>query len=547
MRNLLLFEAFATDRLNKTMAFINKDDQERFRKDIKLVGDIYDFPVSDFNDDTFQYLTYQKALKLFNKSEGGICKKESYIKGEFCEDGKIKRTWGKSKKTGNPLIRTLTCPDCKGTGRESGREIGYIKFWFSKDGHYNGMTLTDSTKVIDENKFSKELSDYYVVKEFKTNGDKRRELNTGDIISVNLFSSSPNRNNKEYQNPIGDKVAVVKKQNTSIFAIQDYVDSGATTWSWNANWKTHGRFAYNITQVNSHTGNVKLLRSKESAIDPLSWNYAFSRVDNDSFYKKRPIDRDNILKDSHFSLVLDVRKLKEVKHLSLSKTKKDRKDSKKGALGLMKNKEIRNANLQRYFDKIKDSFEIDMSDISNLNLLFRRIIGFNRSWWVKIYRDESYSYINSISLQIYDSMYNDGLSKAQVESLKTAISKSLKDVYARTNTYIQLSNTELEKVKGTPRVSEKTLEIVNAFDELSRETNLALREIKIESLADVYNFQLKAKTMMIPKFPSLKQAYNVFRYMVMYGGVRIDGDLQNINIEKFRQDVEMQIEYIRKV
>ena len=148
MKYIKLFEAFDSEKLSKTLGYINKRSREDVLARIKKFCEKIDFPFSKLNDSFFQYLPFQKALNLKYESKKEICKAESSslfssgggIKGEFCKEGRIKRNWGFA-------TRIVTCPNCKGTGIEPDKSAKptHFKFWFSKEGKYITITALDSS------------------------------------------------------------------------------------------------------------------------------------------------------------------------------------------------------------------------------------------------------------------------------------------------------------------------------------------------------------------------------------------------------------------
>ena len=99
LKHIKLFEAFESVKLGKTLSFINSSAKSTFIDSLKRIAKNYDFPISKFNDDMFQYLPFKSALRKNvdppKPTEREVCKRESdWIPGEFCQGGRVKRTWG---------------------------------------------------------------------------------------------------------------------------------------------------------------------------------------------------------------------------------------------------------------------------------------------------------------------------------------------------------------------------------------------------------------------------------------------------------------------
>lgn len=123
LKYIKLFEAFKSNKLSKTLSYINENSKKEFLNDISDLSTYLDFPESELSDNDFKYLPFNKALKI--------------------------------KPDENKTL---------------------IKFWFSEDGKYINKTITNK-ETIEKYNFDDFNSDYEVV------GEKYvYELNHGDIV-----------------------------------------------------------------------------------------------------------------------------------------------------------------------------------------------------------------------------------------------------------------------------------------------------------------------------------------------------------------------------
>jgi hypothetical protein len=184
MKYLKLFEAFESQILGKTMKFLSPIGKQQFLSTLKNIANKIDFPMSQFSDDFFQYLPFKKALELNINYEDEPCQAESFgviengIKGEFCQEGKIKRNWGRG-------TRMVVCPNCNGTGVQpkSGNQLKWIKFWFDTKGDFITYTGVDGSvrkEQVDDN-----LENYKKVKVLVDLTDFK-SLKTGDKVYIKL-------------------------------------------------------------------------------------------------------------------------------------------------------------------------------------------------------------------------------------------------------------------------------------------------------------------------------------------------------------------------
>jgi hypothetical protein len=200
IKSFKLFEAFKSDKLSKTLAFINKDSKTKFLDQLKNIANKIDLPYSEYSDDYFQYLPFRKALKLNQNINDVPCDAMSvdafpdhYVPGAGCGGtGKIDRKWGRS-------VRSVVCPVCNGTGvkPKTTFEIKWIKFWFSKDGEYITTTATDgrirnqskqtSNYVDQDGNWSRNLDDYVETTSLSKNDI--HSLPTGSYVKISLRNS----------------------------------------------------------------------------------------------------------------------------------------------------------------------------------------------------------------------------------------------------------------------------------------------------------------------------------------------------------------------
>lgn len=158
LKHVKLYEAFESEKLTKTLGFINKESKNSVISILRAICNILDYPYSELSDDLFEYLPFNAALKKDIKHEMPEplkCDYESsWISGEFCQEGRVKRTWGSG-------TRMTDCPKCNGKGLLYPRvtyDHKLIKMWFSKEGQYILSTITDGSEQNDPWRMNKKIN-----------------------------------------------------------------------------------------------------------------------------------------------------------------------------------------------------------------------------------------------------------------------------------------------------------------------------------------------------------------------------------------------------
>ena len=559
MKNLILFEAFKTDKLNKTLGFINSEDgKNRFRNDLKKIGQFYDFPISDFDDNMFHYLGYQKALKLINFPDAKKCQysypssdTKKYIAGEVCTGGKLKRKWGASG------VRNMDCPACNGTGeRKPTKKNRYLKFWFNTNGEYKGATITNSVKGSMETTFSRELNDYEVVKEFPSGAAMKRETENGDQIKINIYHDTTSYWQNPYVNPTGDMVATIIKKGTQTYAIQNSVYSNTDTWYFNrimSNWRTFGSRITNISSPQSYLGKVSLIQRSNASTDPLYWNHS---IDLNTMKASIGGDKKDILDDSNFAIVLDMDKIPE-EFESTSAIRDRRSDARKDSLALQNDQDIKKANIKNYLDKISANSNVDVKNLNNLNMTFRRMLGFNNNVWQRIISgSNTCDDIKFIIDNIYECMILDSSSddkEVTEEQIKNTIDNviitRIRRAYGNAGHYSEQSETLRKKIHGDEDNNhegdkEKAEKLASLLDEWSHEANKKLASIEINNIADAMVFLSKAKQISLSKFSTLSSAMQYVNRLNGWGP-SYRRYILDLDQDKLKRDLLNQIQYVK--
>jgi hypothetical protein len=365
MKYINLFEAFESEKLSKTLKYIESGDKQKVVTILRRLCEQIDFPFSQLSDDFIEYLSFRKALWKNDMTGDQPCEatseKEfpgSSIDGEKCTNGKIKRLWG-----GRP--REVVCPLCGGTGvKVKKQELKLLKFWFTKEGRFITTTAVDgivrnnmkSTKTL-----SRDLSDFDVLPKRLTLREIKN-LQTGQPVFMELRGGLSG-------------IGYIFQANRKAYVMQDFYQGREPYWSSRSNWEKYGQFSHEINAASDYAS-VKIANIKDNPenVDPYTWNVGLEQSRWDFGRIDTRVNIEDSIKDAHFALVLDFGKIKLSGFDTKTQISDDRKEMRKGALALEKDEDIRKANIKRYMAELAKSVDI-VGDISNVNRLVKRYLG----------------------------------------------------------------------------------------------------------------------------------------------------------------------------
>jgi len=543
MKYIKLYEAFESDKLSKTIGFIEgKEDKKRFLEDIKKICNQIDYPYSKLSDDNFQYLPYKAALNVNAIVTDIPCDATSQkafpeyaVAGEVCKGGKIVRMWGARR-------REVVCPICNGTGVKKTRpELKWIKFWFSAEGKYIATTAVDG--------------------QIRKGSSRRNGLSYTGTLDLNDYNQVGTVSLSDIKN--GDTILVRINERLTVCYI--YEDRGRMYAIQNEHagntpngdeWRKFGPRSWNLSSSGDYRGSITLLKPKvakeviETQPDPITWNVVLSigRYGFDISSK----DVEETIKDAHFAIVMDFGKIKASGFKTKSLIKGEREESREGASALMKDDDIRKENLKRYIDKISKS--VDLSNgFSDITKILPRIFG-GRLALVYTFRARNFDDFNYIIDDIFKFM------KSTTDSDKLRWSNeatgTLNDVYKsnisnnkRYNNHLEFTRKEIERNNKS-----EYGKLLDKLMELSSKINTSILQKPVESLEDLELAYRKMKTLrdilrsdryLIRRLDYFFERFTsdstdrTYRYLVEY----VDED----DIDKYINDIDTLIKIVEKL
>ena len=369
MKYIKLFEAFESNILSKTLAYLSDQSKKDFMKSIKSFCDKIDFPLSKLSDEYFQYLPYNKALKMVISSEDKVedCKvtsKEIFgDKGtdDICTGGKLERKWGKG-------TRKVACPKCIGTGKikvgDSDAPNGYelIKFWIDNKKDIVDITLTDGKKSKTSN-----IGGYETFGKIFKGGDYN-QLRSNIQHLQKIFIEWDNRYDRS------PYLATFYKDDYSCFAIHDNGNKNGGSPN-DGTYRKYGRYSWDLSGGDYKQIQMCKIASNDGEID----YYHYNKITNSNFKDTGESSSNQSLESSQFAIVFDTGKLKKSEYIKKTDISKGRLDTKSGLIGGkigITNDDIKKQNLDKYIRVLatKD-IKGDVSDLVSLDNYIFRILG----------------------------------------------------------------------------------------------------------------------------------------------------------------------------
>lgn len=428
MKYLKLYEGFKSEIVSNTLSFINDESKIKFLDTLKYICEHMDFPLSELKDEFFQKLNFNKALNLFVDKDHQV---------------------GKTK---------------------------WVKFWFDRNGKYICASIVDGS--IKKNVESGVLSDYEIVKDL-TFGEIIR-LETGDKVYIKL---------EYHSDPV---LATVYRgirydgDDEKVFVIQNEFKGTEPN---DNEWRKFGQFGWLISDEYQYKGVPKLLKKRETKKENLPNPYEYN------FYSPNGINKTtHKLKDylvsANFAIVLDFEKLENSEY-DIIDIKNKRQTSKKGALALMKDSDIKSMNLNRYFKAISYKIEFNQ-DLSNFKYLFLKSIGGRKMlyWILKGHIDTTESLIYNLYKFIKVENEDNQNKKEAIADISNDIKYSVKsssENRMKENLELEKRISEIKKLlnKGSDKEKSKLiLEILNKYEKLCNDFFLLFNKQEIQSLDD---------------------------------------------------------------
>ena len=471
MKYILLFEAFKSEILSGVLKHLSNESREGFKKELKRLSETIDFPMSEFSDDMFQYVPniVDKAKKIGtepDRKDDTIFKFWFDINGNFINKSLVRESTGHSK-DGYKVVGEISSLEQFKEDIKSGEIKTGDKFWINLESGFVLATIL-------------------VEKLYRANGE---------IKSTNIFMVQ----DKNDGNPPDSPGYVASYSNTSIESEETESDGTVTfnftngvTFNTYPDWKSWGKYSWMLAHRNDFRGVAEKLEKDDDVEVDLKKNLIYT---NDYGLEIVGIGFDDVIKNAHFAIVLDLDKLKSTDYKKRSKTKSERTQMQKGVITSDKHVEIQKMNIQRYFDKISQSITVD-ADLKNLDTIFWKL--FNKKLLlndVLFKLDPVIEFERTFSRIIYfikEKEYkNEPISQGRTEELLKGIVEPIKRIYksnaGKSSRFMdseKFFRNSLNSNSVYPEIREKVLEFVDKYMKLIDDFSGKVAKLPKETIDD---------------------------------------------------------------
>jgi hypothetical protein len=401
MKYLKVFEGFESLKLSKVFRYIKKDYRKRFSDDLRII--CKDYPISELSDDKFQYLRFSDAYKLRDTDE--------------------KR---------------------------------YLKFWFSLDGSYIGIT-----------KFKLDSRDS-VLKSF-------------NISALPVPINKLKHLQKVYGRlNWGSVISTIWVEPDRVCAIHGDRDAdGSAPNAPRSEWSKYGPYSWTLSGEKLYTLEPKGEGEEVDERPPEVFNIS---VNNN--LSPTGLQIKDYLKNADFALILDLNALtQDVPKNNVSKTKYEREIRKSGK---KTSDQIKKENIDRYLSKLSD-FKKEKG-IGQVKNIIPRLFGWDHPLFF-VYWKSIDDYLADIISYIYR------LIKRKDEAYLQHISTRVKEGYNFTSSRYRIISDNVKKCreKATKENNQEVLNFLDRYDRLNKAIKEALYKREVSTISDLESLEQRVK------------------------------------------------------
>jgi hypothetical protein len=383
-------------------------------------------------------------------------------------------------------------------------EISLIKFWFDIDGNYLEMTAVDGImRVYGYGSLDSDIKSYTLGKELSD--QDYDDIPAETIVRMDIDGAT--------------LVGEIYIQDDSRYIIQNKKD-GSSPYA--SDWKTIAKYSWSLSRSDFRRNAYILIpnaKEKEKEYDPYLHN-SLLRISNNRFNISK--DDVRVIKSAHFSLILDIKKLKESEFTDIKSTKRARDDSKKDSLALKSDQDIKSENIKRYFDKISKNTNIsgNLDDLKNVDKVISRLLGGKNMFYFIHNKDrtDSVDSLESVSSNMFDIFRGLDEPKHSEETRTRAINylvNSTNDILSGSISYNSSINTT---INNTIRFIDKRIDsnYREVFDLLNKLVDTVYKHISSYKVKTLDDFEMVLQEVNFIRQLLLTRRYRTFKELDRY-------------------------------
>ncbi len=468
MKYLKLFEGFESNRISSILSFLNKklnrNNYDKFLKDLKILSKKYDFPLSTLNDEEIDYVVVNKALQIKGEAmnPSGIYAIKYWFsieKGYLCQTG-----------VGNKDMNFREFEKIE----QGTLNSEHIKYLYDRYKLTGVITPCNFKNLVDGDKIVMVCNDSF-------NG------NSESLVYGEIYID---RNDGEYY--------LFQNSFEGCYPNDGYMLPGYE-YSWSLG-SLNGENGDHC-MINKIIPDDKPLRLKDSNKEEEKesvWDF------NLPLYNNHPINLEiwqhkyketlSLAKDANFAIILYLDDVL-VKDLSTEEISKERKESRKDSLALIKNEDIKKENIKRYLEKLFDRLGIqkDKQELKNLNTIVKSaIVGkyFLLSTYSSYFISKLIDFITSLYkvMSKYDEQY---YFSNLVEIFKKIKSKSLEENsnYSTNIKYLKSLNRNKIEINNVNKMND----ILEIILRIGKSVSDEFSDREINTIEDLKSVQLQLR------------------------------------------------------
>lgn len=347
-KHILVYEAFSSGTISKTLSFIEKkigkSQRNSFLSGLKKIKDKYDYPIDLIDDKWMDYMPKKDAL-LFRNTESA------------------KNDYG----------------------------VSHIKFWFSIEKGYLGYSAVGNKEVnfergSEEQKINEPFTEGEINYILSSNilENKGKLIPVKDYFSLNHLDVCVMYVGRYTDlSDLGKTTIWIDDERGQIFGIQNIESGGAP---YDGNWRQYGTYSWGMGTPRKPKIDHKKLHKyiyddeplrvyqeevSSKAINPFDYNLPVSpdgKITSWGNQGSGTISEPKRIEEADFAIILNFDEMINSEYKKPSVKTKERMESREGASRLMSDDDVRRANIEKYTSQLLNKLGVSKNEFNPVNL-----------------------------------------------------------------------------------------------------------------------------------------------------------------------------------